>query len=114
MKFRGWATAAAVAPREQADPPGSNADGHMPTRFAPTQFFVNDLETTPTHAWPTKPCLRGFRGRPEVGRGRSIMWGRQVYRWSDLDFEATPRRASASTADFVRRHADVVFDVVVA
>lgn len=26
--------------------------------------------------------------RPEVVGGRSLLWGRQVYRWSDLDFEA--------------------------
>jgi len=30
-----------------------------------------------------------IRGR-QVG-GKSIMWGRQVYRWSDLDFEANAR-----------------------
>ncbi|PYV42919.1 MAG: GMC family oxidoreductase [Acidobacteria bacterium] len=50
-------------------------------------FFVNDKEnpyTTP----PDKPFLY-FRGR-QVG-GRSIMWGRQVYRWSDLDFKANER-----------------------
>src|SRR6267143_1005502 len=51
------------------------------------KFFVNDLEnpyTTP----PDKP-FSWIRGR-QVG-GRSIMWGRQVYRWSDLDFEANAR-----------------------
>jgi choline dehydrogenase-like flavoprotein len=48
------------------------------------KFFVNDREnpyTTP----PDQPYLF-LRGR-HVG-GRSIMWGRQSYRWSDLDFEA--------------------------
>lgn len=29
--------------------------------------------------------------RPEVVGGRSLLWGRQVYRWSDLDFEANKR-----------------------
>jgi choline dehydrogenase-like flavoprotein len=50
-------------------------------------FFVDDKEnpyTTP----PDKPFLY-FRGR-QVG-GRSIMWGRQVYRWSELDFSANER-----------------------
>ncbi|HXE15417.1 MAG TPA: GMC family oxidoreductase [Bryobacteraceae bacterium] len=47
-----------------------------------SKFFVNDLEnpyTTP----PDQPYLF-LRGR-HLG-GRSIMWGRQSYRWSDLDF----------------------------
>ncbi|MDE1178049.1 MAG: GMC family oxidoreductase [Edaphobacter sp.] len=49
-----------------------------------SKFFVNDIEnpyTTP----PDQPYLF-LRGR-HVG-GRSVMWGRQSYRWSDLDFEA--------------------------
>ena len=37
---------------------------------------------------PDKPFL-WIRGR-QVG-GRSIIWGRQSYRWSDLDFEANLR-----------------------
>lgn len=48
------------------------------------KFFVNDRDepyTTPAD----QPYLY-LRGR-HVG-GRSIMWGRQSYRWSDLDFEA--------------------------
>jgi choline dehydrogenase-like flavoprotein len=51
------------------------------------KFFVDDLEnpyTTP----PDQPYLF-LRGR-HVG-GRSVMWGRQSYRWSDLDFEANLR-----------------------
>lgn len=48
------------------------------------KFFVNDVQnpyTTP----PDQPYLF-LRGR-QVG-GRSVTWGRQSYRWSDLDFEA--------------------------
>ncbi|MFN8006642.1 MAG: GMC family oxidoreductase [Terriglobia bacterium] len=51
------------------------------------ELFVKDKEhpyTTPED----KPFLY-FRGR-HVG-GRSIMWGRQVYRWSDLDFKANEK-----------------------
>ena len=49
-----------------------------------SKFFVNDREN-PYENDPDKP-FAWFRGR-QVG-GRSIMGGRQVYRWSDLDFEA--------------------------
>jgi choline dehydrogenase-like flavoprotein len=51
------------------------------------KFFVDDVEnpyTTP----PDQPYLF-LRGR-HVG-GRSVMWGRQSYRWSDYDFEANLR-----------------------
>lgn len=52
-----------------------------------SKFFVNDRDN-PYENDPDKP-FAWFRGR-QVG-GRSIMWGRQVYRWSDLDFEANAR-----------------------
>src|SRR5881628_239951 len=51
------------------------------------KFFVNDRENPYTFD-PAKP-FHWIRGR-QVG-GRSIMWGRQVYRWSDLDFGANAR-----------------------
>ena len=44
-----------------------------------------------------------IRGR-QVG-GRSIMWGRQVYRWSDLDFEANLRDGHG--VDWPIRYADI-------
>ena len=47
------------------------------------KFFVNDLENP--YTTPTDQPYLFLRGR-HVG-GRSIMWGRQSYRWSDLDFE---------------------------
>jgi choline dehydrogenase-like flavoprotein len=52
-----------------------------------SKFFISDKE----HPYITddgKPFL-WIRGR-QVG-GRSIVWGRQSYRWSDLDFEANAR-----------------------
>jgi choline dehydrogenase-like flavoprotein len=49
-----------------------------------SKFFVSDRENPYTTA-PGKPFL-WIRGR-QVG-GKSITWGRQSYRWSDLDFEA--------------------------
>jgi glucoside 3-dehydrogenase (cytochrome c) catalytic subunit len=66
-----------------------------------SKFFVNDHEnpyTTPTD----KPFLF-LRGR-QVG-GRSIMWGRQTYRWSDLDFEANLKDGIA--VDWPIRYADI-------
>src|SRR5690606_16410422 len=30
-------------------------------------------------------------GQADVVGGRSILWGRQVYRWSDIDFEANKK-----------------------
>jgi len=52
-----------------------------------SKFFVNDLDN-PYENDADKP-FSWIRGR-HVG-GRSITWGRQVYRWSDLDFEANVR-----------------------
>src|SRR3954470_2083908 len=49
-----------------------------------SKFFVNDKQN-PYTTDEKKPFL-WIRGR-QVG-GRSIIWGRQSYRWSDLDFEA--------------------------
>src|SRR2546427_13289475 len=65
------------------------------------KFFVSD-RAYPYTAAPDKP-FRWIRGR-QVG-GRSIMWGRQVYRWSDLDFEANLRDGIA--IDWPIRYADI-------
>ncbi|MDB5118215.1 MAG: Oxidoreductase [Mucilaginibacter sp.] len=45
-------------------------------------FFANDVEHPYTKEKPFD-WVRGY----QVG-GRSLTWGRQCYRWSDLDFEA--------------------------
>jgi choline dehydrogenase-like flavoprotein len=45
-------------------------------------FFVNDLENPYVQVKPWL-WMRGY----QVG-GRSLIWGRQCYRWSDLDLEA--------------------------
>jgi glucoside 3-dehydrogenase (cytochrome c) catalytic subunit len=65
------------------------------------KFFVSDKEN-PYTTDPDKP-FRWIRGR-QVG-GRSIMWGRQCYRWSDLDFEANLRDGIA--IDWPIRYADI-------
>lgn len=65
------------------------------------KFFVNDLENPYTFD-PAQP-FHWIRGR-HLG-GRSIMWGRQVYRWSDLDFEANAREGIG--ADWPIRYRDI-------
>jgi choline dehydrogenase-like flavoprotein len=50
-----------------------------------SHFFVNDKE----HPYLQKKPYDWIRGY-QVG-GRSLVWGRQCYRWSDLDFEANAR-----------------------
>jgi choline dehydrogenase-like flavoprotein len=53
-----------------------------------SKFFVNDLDNP--YSFPEDKPFYWIRGR-QVG-GRSIMWGRCVYRWSDLDFEANAKQ----------------------
>jgi choline dehydrogenase-like flavoprotein len=65
------------------------------------KFFVNDRENPYAHD-RDKPFV-WIRGR-HVG-GRSLMWGRQVYRWSDLDFEANAKEGTA--IDWPIRYADI-------
>jgi choline dehydrogenase-like flavoprotein len=66
-----------------------------------SKFFVNDHEN-PYVTDPDKPFL-WIRGR-HVG-GRSITWGRQSYRWSDLDFEGNLRDGIA--VDWPIRYKDI-------
>jgi choline dehydrogenase-like flavoprotein len=49
-----------------------------------TQFFVDDVDNP--YTTPEGRPFDWIRGR-QLG-GKSIMWGRQCYRWSDLDFDA--------------------------
>jgi choline dehydrogenase-like flavoprotein len=65
------------------------------------KFFVNDREN-PYEFDKDKP-FHWIRGR-HVG-GRSITWGRQVYRWSDLDFEANAKDGIA--VDWPIRYKDI-------
>jgi len=65
------------------------------------KFFVSDKEHP--YVTPADKPFRWIRGR-QVG-GRSIMWGRQCYRWSDLDFEANLRDGIA--IDWPIRYRDI-------
>jgi choline dehydrogenase-like flavoprotein len=55
------------------------------------KFFVNDLENP--YSWEEGKPFTWIRGR-QLG-GKSITWGRQTYRWSDLDFEANAKEGVA-------------------
>jgi glucoside 3-dehydrogenase (cytochrome c) catalytic subunit len=66
-----------------------------------SKFFISDKENPYTTAPGTQ--FRWIRGR-QVG-GRSITWGRQSFRWSDLDFEANLRDGIA--IDWPIRYADI-------
>lgn len=73
------------------------------THYVVTQstkhWFVDDIDNPYTEAqrfhW-----IRGYH----VG-GRSLMWGRQSYRWSDLDFEANAKDGIA--VDWPIRYKDI-------
>lgn len=69
------------------------------TTPARKHFFVNDLDNPYTE---TKrfDWIRGYH----VG-GRSLMWGRQVYRWSQMDFEANAKEGIA--VDWPIRYDDI-------
>ena len=68
---------------------------------ATKHFFVNDKDNPYTHD-PDKP-FRWIRGY-HLG-GRSLTWGRQCYRWSDLDFEANAYDGFG--VDWPLRYADI-------
>jgi choline dehydrogenase-like flavoprotein len=65
------------------------------------KFFVSDVENPYSNAEGTK--FSWIRGR-QVG-GKSITWGRQSYRWSDLDFEANLKDGHG--VDWPIRYADI-------
>src|ERR1700683_1823515 len=63
------------------------------------RYFVDDRQSPYVQVKP----YTWFRGY-HVG-GRSLGWGRQCYRWSDLDFEANLREGVG--VDWPLRYADV-------
>ncbi len=92
--------------RDRVDP--KLADAEYPVqqtcyafRESTRNFFINDkenpysVEDGKTFAW-----LRG----DQVG-GKSLMWARQSYRWSEMDFAAN--KADGYGADWPIRYADV-------
>lgn len=63
------------------------------------KFFVNDQENPYNQVKPFS-WIRGYH----VG-GRSLMWGRQSYRWSDIDFAANGKDGHG--VDWPIRYADL-------
>ena len=64
-------------------------------------FWTDDVDNP--YSTPADKPFDWFRAR-QVG-GKSIIWGRQVYRWSDLDFEANLRDGVG--VDWPIRYADI-------
>lgn len=95
MKYRGYGDPAVMRRQHpiQRECYACDEVGH--------KFFVNDIDNP--YTTPDDAPFRWFRGR-QVG-GRSITWGRQVYRWSDLDFGANAKDGHGS--DWPVRYADL-------
>ncbi len=95
MQFRGLGDRRTVAARQSVQRHSASFDelSHV--------FWTDDIDN-PYSTPPDRPFY-WFRAR-QVG-GKSIIWGRQVYRWSDLDFEANLRDGIA--VDWPIRYADL-------
>ena len=95
MPFRGLGDARAVAARQSMQRHSVSFDewSHV--------FWTDDADNP--YSTPADRPFYWFRAR-QVG-GKSTIWGRQVYRWSDLDFEANLRDAVA--IDWPIRYADI-------
>ena len=95
--------------------------GRMGTKGRCQTFFVNDLE----HPYVETKRFDWIRGY-QVG-GRSLTWGRQSYRWSDIDFEAkkkegididwpvrykdiSPRPSNSKQANFLEKKPTILTD----
>ena len=96
LKYRGWDE----RPQRQETQPVQREVHYACDEYS-HKFFVNDKENPYTNAPGTK--FSWIRGR-QVG-GKSITWGRQSYRWSDLDFEANLKEGVA--IDWPIRYADI-------
>ena len=96
MKYRGWDKR---AERQRIQP--VQRECYYACDEYSSKFFVNDLEN-PYATDPGKP-FTWIRGR-QVG-GKSLTWGRQTYRWSDLDFEANLKEGIA--VDWPIRYQDI-------
>jgi choline dehydrogenase-like flavoprotein len=62
-------------------------------------FYINDLEN------PYSETKRFDWIRGDIVGGRSVLWGRHCYRWSDLDFEANQKDGIA--IDWPIRYKDI-------
>jgi choline dehydrogenase-like flavoprotein len=95
MRFRGLGDRRAVEARQHVQRRSVSFDelSHV--------FWTDDVDNP--YSTPQDKPFDWFRAR-QVG-GKSIIWGRQVYRWSDLDFEANLRDGIG--VDWPIRDADI-------
>ncbi|NND62385.1 MAG: GMC family oxidoreductase [Flavobacteriaceae bacterium] len=93
FKFKGQLPQEELAKQEKQNRTGYTTDE------AHRHFFVNDLEH-PYNETKRFDWMRGYH----VG-GRSIVWGRQSYRLSDIDFEANKKEGIA--VDWPVRYKDI-------
>ena len=96
LKYRGWDKRV-----ERAGTQPIQRECYYACDEYSNKFFVNDKE----NPYATEPGKKfsWIRGR-QVG-GKSLTWGRQSYRWSDLDFEANLKDNVA--VDWPIRYADI-------
>ena len=95
MKFRDWDNRAERLRTQSIQRAAEDCD-----EFS-GKFFVNDLENP--YSWEEGKPFTWIRGR-QLG-GKSITWGRQTYRWSDLDVEANAKEGIA--IDWPIRYKDI-------
>jgi len=95
MRFRGLGDRRAIEARQRVQRRSVSFDelSHV--------FWTDDVDNP--YSTPADKPFDWFRAR-QVG-GKSIVWGRQVYRWSDLDFEANLRDGIG--VDWPIRYADI-------
>ncbi len=92
-EFKGQPTKEEIAEQEK-----QHRTGYV-TKKEHRHFFVNDLKH-PYNETKRFDWIRGYH----VG-GRSLMWGRQSYRLSDIDFEANKKEGVA--VDWPVRYKDI-------
>ena len=85
---------------EIADYPKQKRTGYTVNR-GHVHHFIKDTE----HPYLEAPGQRFDWIRGYQTGGRSLVWGRQSYRWSDIDFEANDREGIA--VDWPIRYADI-------
>jgi choline dehydrogenase-like flavoprotein len=86
-------------PRTERDKQQKQDRTGYTTHPASAHWFVNDLD----HPYSEVKRFDWMRGY-HVG-GRSLLWGRQSYRWNEMDFEANAREGVA--VDWPIRYADL-------
>ena len=96
LKYRGWDNRA-----ERMGTQPVQRECYYACDEYSNKFFVSDKENPYTTEEGKK--FTWIRGR-QVG-GKSLTWGRQSYRWSDLDFEANLKDGIA--VDWPIRYADI-------